>query len=123
MDTHFICQINDVAEGEARGFTLSGIEQTSSDTPQAVETRLIVLKLKSRFHVYKNSCPHTGVNLNWMPDQFFDVQKQFLQCAMHGALFRPEDGFCVRGPCAGQSLQAYESEVMDGSLYLNPPKE
>ncbi|MEN8178467.1 MAG: Rieske 2Fe-2S domain-containing protein [Pseudomonadota bacterium] len=54
---------------------------------------------------YQNHCPHTGVNLDWMPDQFLDPTESFIQCATHGAIFRIEDGYCLRGPCAGECLQ------------------
>jgi nitrite reductase/ring-hydroxylating ferredoxin subunit len=27
-----------------------------------------------------------------------------IQCALHGALFRIEDGYCLYGPCQGASL-------------------
>lgn len=28
-----------------------------------------------------------------------------LLCGTHGALFRPQDGYCVSGPCVGDSLE------------------
>jgi nitrite reductase/ring-hydroxylating ferredoxin subunit len=34
-----------------------------------------------------------------------DLTQRYLLCANHGALFRVEDGFCLRGPCHGQSLK------------------
>jgi nitrite reductase/ring-hydroxylating ferredoxin subunit len=37
---------------------------------------------------------------------------------MHGALFRPEDGFCVSGPCAGESLKQLKLELRDGAVWL-----
>ena len=105
---HFICKFNDVKDGDAREFVLQ----------DCAPHTLIVLKLAGEFHVYRNSCPHTGVNLNWMPHQFFDTEHRYLQCAMHGALFRPQDGYCVQGPCAGQSLYQYACKVVDDSVYL-----
>ena len=53
---------------------------------------------------YLNCCPHTQVNLNWMPNQFLDIESRFLQCSLHGAIFEPQTGLCIRGPCLGQSL-------------------
>jgi nitrite reductase/ring-hydroxylating ferredoxin subunit len=65
---------------------------------------VILLQWQGSFLAYRNRCPHTGVNLEWQPHRFLDLSKQYLQCATHGALFRPQDGFCVRGPCSGQQL-------------------
>ena len=73
-----------------------------------------MVRWQDRGVVYVNSCPHTGVNLEWMPDRFFSADGRYLQCATHGALFRPEDGYCVGGPCTGQSLQPLVSRVEDG---------
>jgi nitrite reductase/ring-hydroxylating ferredoxin subunit len=66
----------------------------------------------------RNHCPHTGINLEWQPDRFFDPGGGFLQCATHGALFRPEDGFCVRGPCAGDRLEAVPVRVEHGQILV-----
>ena len=70
-------------------------------------------------YAYVNQCPHTGVNLNWSPDVFLSADQQYIQCAMHGALFRMEDGFCVRGPCVNQSLQPLPVVVENGQVWLS----
>lgn len=79
---------------------------------------LFVVNDKQQFYAYENQCPHTGVNLNWQPDQFFDIDNEFLQCSTHGALFRTSDGFCVHGPCAGDSLVPIPLKVENGSIYI-----
>ena len=53
---------------------------------------------------YLNCCPHTGAPLNWQPDQFLDFEQKHILCSLHGALFRSDDGFCIAGPCLGESL-------------------
>jgi len=68
---------------------------------------------RGQLYCYLNSCPHTGVNLDWMPDQFLDISGELIQCATHGALFSIKTGLCIRGPCLGQSLKAFEW-VMEG---------
>jgi len=72
-----------------------------------------------RIHAYQNSCPHTGVTLNWAPNQFMDIEQRFIQCGLHGALFEPDTGLCIHGPCLGQSLQAIRVITRDGQIYLN----
>ncbi|WP_455200166.1 Rieske (2Fe-2S) protein [Kaarinaea lacus] len=79
---------------------------------------LFVVNDNQQFYAYENRCPHTGVNLNWQPDQFFDIDNKFLQCSTHGALFRTTDGYCVRGPCAGSRLESIPLKVENGSIYI-----
>lgn len=67
---------------------------------------------------YINACPHVGLPLNLTGDHFFDADGRLLLCQMHGALFRPEDGFCVSGPCAGERLKPLKIELRDGAVWL-----
>jgi hypothetical protein len=53
-----------------------------------------------------------------MPDRFISADGGFIQCATHGARFRFEDGYCVGGPCAGQSLRALAVSVHNGAVWL-----
>ena len=39
------------------------------------------------------------------------TEEGFLACRNHGALFAVEDGFCVAGPCAGESLEPIAVEA------------
>jgi nitrite reductase/ring-hydroxylating ferredoxin subunit len=68
---------------------------------------------------YKNSCPHWGVELNWKPDEFFNVDFTHLLCSVHGALFKPDDGECIFGPCVRQHLEPIPVTVIDGTLYFS----
>jgi nitrite reductase/ring-hydroxylating ferredoxin subunit len=77
-----------------------------------------VIRKNETLYAYRNRCPHTGVNLNWLPDQFLDLNGEYIQCAMHGALFRIDDGYCVYGPCAGASLEKLPLQCEQGKVYL-----
>lgn len=81
---------------------------------------IFVVRHKGACHAYLNSCPHTGVMLDWQPDQFLDSSGTLIQCSTHGALFRIEDGFCIYGPCANRSLNAVPTQIEAGQLYLLP---
>lgn len=72
---------------------------------------------------YRNACPHTGAPLEWRAHQFLDADGSFVQCALHGALFTPEDGRCVHGPCAGEGLEPVPVTVRDGWLTWTVPAE
>ena len=53
---------------------------------------------------YRNVCPHVPIPLDRGGEPLLTVEG-FLACRNHGALFAVEDGFCVAGPCAGESLE------------------
>jgi nitrite reductase/ring-hydroxylating ferredoxin subunit len=53
---------------------------------------------------YVDRCPHAGMPLALLPGRYLTREGDLLVCSSHGALFRPEDGLCVGGPCAGKSL-------------------
>ena len=100
-----LCRIDDLNDNDTRGF-------------ECGETPLIVLKRKGQWQVYINSCPHLGIRLEWQPHQFLDVDGHYIQCSSHGALFRPDNGVCVSGPCVHQSLQAVEHKIEDQQLWI-----
>lgn len=64
-----------------------------------------------RLYGYINRCPHIGIELNWLPNQFLDLSGELIQCSTHGALFRIEDGHCIHGPCHGDQLEPLDLQV------------
>jgi nitrite reductase/ring-hydroxylating ferredoxin subunit len=111
MKKIYLCQRNQLAEGQTRGFN---IELEGDETLD-----LFLLLQDGEVRAYLNHCPHLGIPLNWQPDAFLSAEGTHIQCATHGALFRPEDGYCVAGPCRGQSLTALNVETdTDGGIYL-----
>jgi nitrite reductase/ring-hydroxylating ferredoxin subunit len=79
---------------------------------------IFVININNNFFAYENRCPHTGVTLNWQPDQFFDIENHFIQCSTHGALFRFDDGYCVRGPCVGAKLKEVPLKIENNEVYV-----
>ena len=67
---------------------------------------------------FVNRCPHTGTELDWQPGEFFEESGLYLICSTHGALFEPNNGFCVAGPCRGASLQPLDIRERDGGVFL-----
>ncbi len=53
---------------------------------------------------YVNSCPHIGLPLDLKPGTMFNPDVGYFICSTHGALFEPDSGLCVGGPCSGQYL-------------------
>ena len=104
-----VCHIDEMNDPDSRGLTL------------AVNGRwydVFIVRQGSRVFAYLNSCPHTGSPLDWLPDQFLSLDKDYIQCATHAALFRFHDGRCIAGPCLGGQLTPVPVLVDDGEIVL-----
>jgi len=77
-----------------------------------------VVRFGGRVYAYLNRCAHVWVELDWQPGRFFTVERDYLICASHGALFEPESGFCVAGPCRGGRLETIPVVERDGGVFL-----
>lgn len=106
---YLACTLDDLKESDC-----FGVEIVVNGTT----TQYFLIYHKNEVFSYLNRCPHTGVNLDWVPNQFLDSNHEFIQCATHGALFNIEDGYCLRGPCVGDRLQIIKNEVIEGNVYL-----
>ena len=93
-----LCHQQDIAEGKSKGFKLD-------------ERFVFAVKKQGKIYVYENACPHLGIQLEWTEDAFLDAEGTLIQCSMHGALFKIDDGECILGPCQGQSLNAIEFKL------------
>ncbi len=113
MSSVTLGRVDAIAEKSGKGFKLDVSGKALS---------LVVIShpdIEGGIAGYINRCPHRGIELNWVPDRFMDLTKEFIQCAMHGAQFQVSDGYCVSGPCVGRALVPVEIEVVDGLMYLN----
>jgi nitrite reductase/ring-hydroxylating ferredoxin subunit len=76
-----------------------------------------------RFHgqvrAFVNECRHERSELDWHPGQFFDDAKLYLVCATHGALYAPDSGLCVAGPCRGARLLPLSVRERDGNVFCD----
>jgi nitrite reductase/ring-hydroxylating ferredoxin subunit len=104
-----ICRLDDLGESGSRGFSIG-----AGDWP----VRGFVVRINDQVRGYVNSCPHARHPLNFQPNQFLTMDGALILCASHGALFEKSTGYCVAGPCAGQSLQTLSLEVSDGYVLL-----
>ena len=103
-----LCAEAEIAEGEGRGFVFgSGTEREA----------VFVIRWHGALHGYRNSCPHVGTPLDWPENRFFDSVGAYLMCGTHGAVFRPDDGFCIEGLCSGRALQRIPLRIEDGAIY------
>ncbi len=107
-DLHPLCHSRDLVDGgEACPFDVRYQGQTC---------RAFAVRFRGRVHAYLNRCSHVAMEMDWRPNQFFDLTGQHLVCATHGALFRPDTGQCVGGPGRGP-LVAIEVEEQGGVVF------
>ena len=78
----------------------------------------VAIRYDGRVRAYVNSCPHRGTELDWNHGEVFDESGLYLVCATHGAMFDPETGECVSGPCRGESLSRVDVDEQDGVVRL-----
>jgi nitrite reductase/ring-hydroxylating ferredoxin subunit len=69
-------------------------------------------------HAYLNRCAHVAVELDWQPGKFFDSTGLVLICSTHGAIYDPESGACLGGPCGRGGLEKLAIEERDGVVRL-----
>ncbi|MFL0810982.1 MAG: Rieske 2Fe-2S domain-containing protein [Agarilytica sp.] len=101
----FLCRSSELDNNQSMRFDQSSFQ-------------FFILRRNNKVYAYRNACPHIGVTLDWAPNQFFSSDGELLQCSTHGALFIPETGACVSGPCRGQSLTQLSVEERNGEIHL-----
>jgi len=104
-----LCRLDELDDPGSCGMTV-----THGGQPHDV----FVVRQGEQVFGYLNSCPHTGGPLDWLPDQFLNLDKDYIQCATHDALFKLHDGECVAGPCKGDSLAAVPVIIEAGDVVM-----
>ena len=100
-----LCSIHDLEEGQSLGFDLP-------DNP------VFAIRKDGEIYVYQNKCPHLGINLEFMENDFLDMDGALIQCSTHGALFEIESGHCLVGPCQGDHLTAVPFRIENDTIIL-----
>ena len=88
--------------------------------PAGAELPAFAVRYHGKVHAYANRCAHQDIELDWLPGVFFDAEGSHLVCAMHGALYAPDTGLCVDGPCRGAWLTRIpvRERAADGAIIL-----
>jgi nitrite reductase/ring-hydroxylating ferredoxin subunit len=82
------------------------------------EQPAFAVRYGGKVYAYVNRCAHVPVELDWMDGAFFDYSKLYLICATHGAMYLPNTGVCVQGPCPGKRLKPVAVEERGGQVLL-----
>ncbi|SCA56187.1 putative Rieske 2Fe-2S family protein [Candidatus Terasakiella magnetica] len=110
MSNHHLCNVSDIEEEDSKEFFIPKDEK---------EVSILAVKKDGMISVFLNNCPHLGVPMNLEPNRFLDVEKNFIMCSTHGALFKIDDGECVHGPCMGQNLTQIPHEIRGEELFID----
>jgi len=105
-----LCRFDDLQDPGSRGVSLRQGDR---------QLDLLVVRKGQAVYAYINSCPHTGSPLDWNEHEFLSLDRRYIQCAMHAALFRVMDGLCISGPCTGASLTAIAVAVEAGLVVVS----
>jgi len=90
-----VARVGELAPGTTRKFTL----RLGNDEEEA-----FVVNWRGNLYAYVNRCRHVPMTMDWIDNQFLTEDGIFIQCATHGAFYRPDTGQCVEGPPLGKSL-------------------
>lgn len=82
--------------------------------------RAFALRYDGRLVAYLNRCSHVPTEMDWKPGEFLDMDRRWILCSLHGAMYEPRDGRCVGGPCGRGRLTAIPVEEEGGQVYWYP---
>jgi nitrite reductase/ring-hydroxylating ferredoxin subunit len=107
-----VASVGEIEHGKSKKFTLRRGQR---------DLEGLLVNFQGSHFAYLNRCPHTGITLDWVNNQFFSSDQRYLMCATHGAVFEPPTGECIWGPCVGLSLQSVPIEIEEGRIYARLP--
>ncbi len=71
-------------------------------------------------YAYLNRCSHVPIELDWNEGDFFGIGGVYLICSTHGAMYAPESGHCLGGPCRGRGLRKILVTEKDNQVFWQP---
>ena len=83
----FIAVVGEIEHGKTKKFTLRRGQR---------DLDALLVNFEGNHFAYINRCPHTGITLDWVDNQFFSSDNRYLMCATHGAVFEPHLGTLFR---------------------------
>lgn len=90
-----VARVGELQPGETKKFFLQW---------DGREEECFVVNFGGTLYAYVNRCCHIPMTLDWVENQLMTEEKDYIQCATHGAQYRPDTGECVWGPPCGQFL-------------------
>lgn len=84
------------------------------------DTTGFVVRYQGVARGYLNRCAHVPIELDWAEGEFFESSGLYLMCSTHGALYAPESGHCLGGPCRGGRLRPIAVIEKDDRVFWQP---
>jgi nitrite reductase/ring-hydroxylating ferredoxin subunit len=85
--------------------------------------RAFALRIDGTVVAYLNRCLHVPMELDWVPGEFLDSEREFIMCSTHGAVYEPATGRCAGGPCGRGRLTPVTVAEVDGEVYWYPSRD
>ena len=85
--------------------------------------RAFALRFDGTVRAYLNRCLHVPTEMDWQPGEFFDMDKRWILCSIHGATYEPASGRCVGGPCGRGKLTPVAVQEHGGQVYWYPSRD
>jgi nitrite reductase/ring-hydroxylating ferredoxin subunit len=104
-----IALVSELSEGQSLKFEI---------TREGKRVAGVLFCFKGQLLAYENRCQHLPLPLDYGDNRFFTKDGRHLRCQMHGAVYEPTTGVCVRGPCFGARLAALPIEIARGKVWL-----
>ncbi len=82
--------------------------------------RAFVMRHDGHLVAYLNRCAHVPAEMDWLPGEFLDSDRESIICSIHGASYRPRDGQCIGGPCGRGKLTSLVVAEIAGQVYWYP---
>ena len=99
-----VCMVQDIADRQSRAFTVPWGQE---------KIELAVFNVKGQFYAISNSCAHKGGPLSRGL-----LNGEIVTCPWHGWKYSVIDGRSSHE--GGDSVNAYETLVLNGRVYVNP---
>ncbi|HSL50220.1 MAG TPA: Rieske (2Fe-2S) protein [Candidatus Deferrimicrobiaceae bacterium] len=110
-ETTWTCAVDALGPGQTARFDLLRGER---------RVQAFLVNHEGGHHAYVNRCPHAGTPLDAWPNEFFTEDGRYLICATHGAVFAPDTGLCLEGPCPGARLERLTVARRGDELVVSP---
>ncbi|HVN84067.1 MAG TPA: Rieske 2Fe-2S domain-containing protein [Candidatus Binatia bacterium] len=109
-----VARVDELAPGQSKKFYLSR---------DGYEVECFVVNYQGVLHAWVNRCRHVPMTMDWIENQFFTEDGQFIQCATHGACYVPDTGECVSGPPIGKQLIRVPIEIAGTEVRAQCPDD
>ncbi len=110
-----IAASDEVPEGRTAAFTFI-------DPAIGCSVEAFVVRYAGELHAYRNQCRHQPLTLDYGDGDFLTDDGRYLLCRNHGALFEPDTGRCVSGPCLNAGLHTLAVLEENGRILVRIPE-